>query len=54
MKIGDVSRDLVLIDCIGTISYVKEHDYLGIMISNYGNHEAKIRELMKDEQPCQN
>jgi len=24
------------------------------MIINYGNHEAKIRELMKDEQPCHN
>ena len=54
MKIGDVSRDLELEDSVGTINFAKEHNYLGIMITNYVNHEEKIRELIKDEQPHQN
>ena len=52
MTIGDMSRDLELENCIGTISHVKEH-YSELMI-NVGNREAEVNRINKGEQLYQN
>jgi hypothetical protein len=39
MSIGDPSRDLQLEDGKGTISHVSEYVYLGVRITEGGNHE---------------
>ena len=42
MAIGDASRDLQLEDEKGTISHVSEYVYLGVRITEDGNHEPEI------------
>ena len=37
-----MSRDLELEDGVGMINHVEEHNHLGVMVTNYGNHEAEI------------
>ena len=41
MAIGDTSRDLQLEDGKGIISHVNEYTYLGVRITEDGNHEPE-------------
>ena len=44
MAIGDTLRDLQLEDGKGIISHVNECTYLGVRITNDGNHETEIND----------
>ena len=44
MAIGDTSRDLKLENRKGIISHVNEYTYLGVRITNDGNHEPEIND----------
>jgi len=44
MAIGDTSRDLQLEDGKGIISHVNEYTYLGVRITEDGNHQPQIND----------
>ena len=44
MAIGDTSRDLQLQDGKEIISHVNEYTYLGVRITEDGNHEPEIND----------
>jgi len=44
MAIGDTSRDLQLEDEKGIISHVNEYTYLGVRITEDGNHQPQIND----------